>query len=98
MDEILQSLAAHTGISVETARTALGAVLGFLKGRLPENLASQLSTALPGSDDLAASAEENPQADGGGMLGAITGLASKFLGGGAGDASKFLNTLAASGL
>jgi len=97
MDEILKTLAEHTGISPETARTALGAIVTFLKEHLPEGLSGQLMKSLPDAHGLASSFEENkaPEA-GGGLLGALTGLASKFLGGG--DASKLLGMLKQSGL
>jgi len=98
MDEILKSLAQHAGIDVATARNGLGAVVMFLKDHLPEGLSGQLMGALPGSHDVAASYEENKT--GGGIMGAVTGLASKALGGGggAGDASKLMGMLSKSGL
>ena len=96
MDEILKTLAEHTGISVETARTALGAIVTYLKEHLPEGLSGQLMQSLPDSHALASSFEANKAAEtGGGILGVVTGLASKVLGG---DASKLLGMLKSSGL
>ena len=99
MDEILKTLAEHTGISVETARNALGAVVAFLKEHLPEGLSGQLMQSLPDAHGLATAYEANkgPEA-GGGLLGAITGLASKFFGEGGTDATKVLGMLKQSGL
>jgi uncharacterized protein (DUF2267 family) len=99
MDEILNSLAEHTGISVETAKKALGAILAFLKEHLPEALSGKLMEALPDADGVAASFEESKPPDaGGGLLGAFAGMASKVLGEGAGEASKLLGMLQHSGL
>jgi len=96
MDEILKTLAQHTGIDVATARNGLGAVVAFFKGHLPEGMSGQLMGALPESHGLVTSYEENKT--GGGILGAVTGLASKVLGGGTGDASKLIEMLGNSGL
>ena len=99
MDEILKTLADHTGISVETARNALGAIIAFLKEHLPEGLSGQLMQSLPDANALATTYEENKGPEpGGGLLGAITGLASKVFGDGGADASKALGMLKQSGL
>ena len=99
MDEILQSLADHTGISVETAKTALGAVVAFLKEHLPEGLGTRLAETLPQADELDAHFQQNRSPDaGGGILGTLLGLASKFLGEGAGEATKLFEMLRESGL
>ncbi len=99
MDEILKTLAEHTGISVETARSALGAIIAFLKEHLPEGLSGQLMQALPDAHSLASAAEENTPADGGGgLIGALAGLATKVFGEGAGEVSKLLGMLQNSGL
>jgi hypothetical protein len=99
MDEILKTLAEHTGISVETARNALGAIIAFLKEHLPEGLSSQLMQSLPDAHALATTYEENkPAESGGGLLGAMSGLASKVFGDGGADASKALGMLKQSGL
>ena len=100
MDEILKTLASHTGIDVETARKALGAVIAFLKEHLPEGLAGQLMSHLPGATGLAKAYESTAPAPAasGGVIGAITGLATKFLGQNAGEATKLLGMLQHSGL
>ena len=99
MDEILKTLAEHTGISVETARNALGAVIAFLKEHLPEGLSGQLMQSLPDAHGLASAFEANKAPEsGGGLLGAITGLASKVFGDGGADATKVLGMLKQSGL
>jgi uncharacterized protein (DUF2267 family) len=99
MDEILKTLAEHTGISVETAKTALGAIITFLREHLPEGLSGQLMNSLPDASSLASSFEENKAPEStGGLIGVFAGLASKVLGEGAGEASKLLGMLQQSGL
>ena len=99
MDEILKTLAEHTGISVETARNALGAIIAFLKEHLPEGLSHQLMQSLPDAHGLASSFEENKDPEpSGGLLGALTGLAGKVFGDGGAEATKALGMLKQSGL
>jgi hypothetical protein len=99
LDEILKTLAEHTGISPEQAKTALGAIVTFLKEHLPEGLSGQLMQSLPDAHDLASSFEENKAPEpSGGLLGAFVGLASKVFGEGGGEASKLLGMLQQSGL
>jgi hypothetical protein len=99
MDEIIKALAEHSGISEETARNGLGAILGFVKEHLPEGLAGQLQQALPDAEKLTTSFEENKApAASGGLLGAVAGLAGKIFGGGSGDISKLNGLLGQAGL
>ncbi len=99
MDEILKTLAQHLNISESTARTALGAVMTFLKDHLPEGLASQLQGALPESKSLATHFEENKApAASTGIIGMVTGMAGKLLGGNAADLSKLTAMLGQAGL
>ncbi len=98
MDEILKTLAEHTGISVETARNGLGAIIAFLKEHLPEGLSDQLMKALPDANSVASAFEQSKTAEGGGLIGALTGLATKVFGEGAGEVSKLLGMLQNSGL
>jgi hypothetical protein len=99
MDEILKTLCEHTGISLETAKTALGAIMAFLKEHLPEGLSGDLMKSLPDAHGLASAYEANaPAAPGGGLIGAITGLATKFLGDNAGEATKLVGMLQGAGL
>jgi hypothetical protein len=48
MDELVNSVAAKTGLSPEQARSAADAVIGFLKERLPAPAASALDSAIGG--------------------------------------------------
>lgn len=100
MDEILKTLATHTGISVETATTALGAIVTFLKEHLPEQLSGKLMQSLPNAESLTTNFEKNkpPEPASGGLQGLFSGLVGKVLGGGAGESSKLLGVLQQSGL
>ena len=74
-------------------------IIAFLKEHLPEGLSGQLMQSLPDAHALASTFEENKAPEsGGGLLGAITGLASKVFGDGGADASKALGMLKQSGL
>jgi hypothetical protein len=66
------------------AKKGMGAVLSFLKGKLPAKTLAKVSNAVPEADGLMAVAEPHRgEAGGKGMLGVVTGLAGKRLGGGA---------------
>lgn len=71
MDELIQLVVQKAGISQEQARTAATTVLGFLKGRLPEPLASQLEQYVGGSGAAGA-------AGAGGLGGLAKGLGGMF--------------------
>ena len=48
MDEIIKLVAKKAGISEDQAKKAVEAVLGFLKGKLPKPVASQVEAVLKG--------------------------------------------------
>lgn len=70
MEELIRQVAERTGISEAQAQTAVITVLGFLKGRLPEPIASHLEGFLGGGVS---------GAEGG--LGGLGGAAGDVLGG-----------------
>ena len=96
METIIKTLAEHLNVSEDIVRKALGAVMVFLKDHLPEGLASQLQQALPAADGLASNFEANKSS--GGLLGMVTGMAGKLLGGHTADASKLTSMLSQAGL
>ena len=63
MEELIKQVSAKAGISEDQARSAVGTVLDFVKGRLPAPIASQLENAISG--------------EGGGIGGTLGDLASK---------------------
>ena len=69
MDELIRQVAERTGISEDQARTAVTTVVGFIKERLPEPIASQVDGLLEGSAGAAAGG----LGDLGGMIGGILG-------------------------
>ncbi len=70
MEQLIATVAEKAGIDKEQAKSAVEAVMGFLKGKLPASLAGQL-------DGLVKGGEEGESSEGGGAMGAI----SKGLGG-----------------
>ncbi len=84
MADIVSELAGKSGVSPDMAKKGLGAVLAFLKGKVPAEAFAKVSNAVPDADNLMAAAEADKGASGGGMFGAAAGLAGKLLGGGAG--------------
>jgi hypothetical protein len=98
MADLIASLATRTGIDPGTIRTALGALLTFLKGQLGPEACERLQAAVPGAAEMMAAFETGPKADGPGLLGTVANLAGNLLGGRAGDASKLLGMLSRAGL
>ena len=50
MDQLINQVAQRTGISPDKARTAVDTVVGYLKERLPEPIASKLDGAVSGQE------------------------------------------------
>jgi hypothetical protein len=50
MDELIKLVSQKTGISEQTAHTAVTTVLNYLKGKLPGPIASQLDSAAGGGN------------------------------------------------
>jgi uncharacterized protein (DUF2267 family) len=48
MEELLKSVQEKTGLSMDQARSAITAVLGFIRGKLPEQATSQFDSAIAG--------------------------------------------------
>jgi hypothetical protein len=48
MEQLINQVAQRTGISPDKARTAIDTVVGYLKERLPEPIASKLDGAVSG--------------------------------------------------
>ncbi len=87
MDQIIEQIAATTGIDAQVARRATGVIINFLSREGPADPINSLLDALPGSRDLAA---ETSGSSGGfmGILGDLTGA-----GLGMGDIQGFVKAL-----
>ena len=92
MADIIEDLAGKSGISADLAKRGMGAVLSFVKEKVPAESFSKLTRAIPGADNMMAAADEGSPEDSGGVLGAVTGLAGKLFGG-AGGASALIAKL-----
>src|SRR6516164_9110728 len=92
MADIISDLAAKSGVSADLAQKGMGALLSFMKEKLPAESFSKVTGAIPGADNMmAAAAERGPEASGG-VMSAVRGLAGKLFGG-AGGASELVAKL-----
>lgn len=83
MDELVSAVSTRTGLSQDQARSAVDAVLGLLKSRLPAPLASHLDGLVGGSESAAASAAAADSSGGetsGAESGGLASEASALLG------------------
>jgi hypothetical protein len=93
MADIITELASKAGINSDLARKGLGALLAFVKEKLPADSFSKILSAIPGSDNMMAAAAETGPEPSAGVLSTITGLAGKLFGG-AGGATALATKLA----
>jgi hypothetical protein len=68
MDELINKVAAKTGISPEQAKTAVTTVLGFLKDKLPAPIAGQIDNVMGGGESAGAGGVGDIAAKVGGFL------------------------------
>src|SRR5262245_36268586 len=92
--DFINNLVEKSGISADQAKQGLGAVLGFLKEKLPADTFSKVSTAVPGADRMMSAAETAPE-DSGGIVSKVTGAIGKLFGG---SAAEMVSKLTNSGL
>ena len=97
MEELIQQLTSKLGIDPSVANAATQKAMAMVKEHAGEDLFAKISSAIPGAGD-AADAGATPADDGGGMLGAIAGMASNALGGSAGEALELGSELNSAGL
>jgi hypothetical protein len=99
MADTLSELASASGISTDQAKKGVGAVLATLKEKLPADTFAKVQSAVPDSAGMMAAAEAGQEpSGGGGMLGAVKGLAGKLFGGGAGAVPALMTKLQGLGL
>jgi hypothetical protein len=92
MADIIEDLAGKAGVSADLAKKGMGALLSFLKEKIPAESFSKVTRAIPGADNLMATAAEKGAEASGGVLSAVSGLAGKLFGG-AGGASALVAKL-----
>ena len=83
MDELISEVSTRTGLSQDQARSAVDAVLGLLKSRLPAPLASHLDSLVGGSASAAAadsSGGETSGTEGGGLASEASALLGNLFG------------------
>ena len=83
MDELISAVSTRTGLSQDQARSAVDAVLGLLKTRLPAPLANHLDSLTGGSAGAAAADSgggETSGTEGGGLASEAAGMLGNLLG------------------
>ena len=87
-----EQLASQTGISSELIHKGLGAFFSFLKKELGEETFTEVESSVPGAAHALKTFETAPEATqgSGGLLGMVTDLAGKFLGGKTGAGAELL--------
>ena len=94
MSDTPNALSSETGLPTDLVHQGLGAMLDFLRQHLGAETFEHIQAAIPGAPDFLNQFRSSEAAGGGGLLGALTGLAAKFLGGGAGELTKLLESFA----
>jgi hypothetical protein len=97
VSDFISELANKSGINLDMAKKALGAILAFFKEKLPADTFAKVTAAVPEAEGLMADAAAAPEAQAeGGVMHAITEWAGKRFGGG--GASAALSKLTSLGL
>jgi hypothetical protein len=100
MSEIVNQLASQTGISSELIQKGVGAFLSFLKKELGDETYTEVEASVPDAAHSLKSFETAPEASqgSGSLLGMVSDLAGKLLGGKTGAGADLLSNLSKLGL
>ncbi len=94
MEELIQRIRDSVGIEENTAKAAIGHVLGFVQKQIPEGPVADLINKLPGAQEAIAAAETTPVEGLGAALGGLGGM----LGGAGGNIKALAGKLGGLGL
>lgn len=95
MEDLIKRIVATTGLDTQSARDAVGIILGFFEKHAPEGAFAEFMQAIPGAAEAVAANADQPK--GGGLMGALGGLMGG-LGGGAGGLMALASQLSGKGL
>ncbi len=90
--ELIEQLVSNLGVQENQAKGGAGLILKLAQDKLGGDEFAQLASVIPGADVLLGSAPS--QDSGGGMMGALGGIAAGMMGGGQGAALGSLMSLA----
>jgi hypothetical protein len=76
VDELIAQITEKTGVTAEKAKEMIGVTTEWMKGKLPESLAEQVSAALAGAGGVASSAAAKATDVAGSTAGVATGAAT----------------------
>ncbi|WP_152049555.1 DUF2780 domain-containing protein [Tautonia marina] len=96
MSDLFSALQSRTGLAPETLESGVGALLNFIKERLPAERFAQIESAIPQAEAAISaflSSQSSP-----GMLEKVSGLVGSLLGDKAGDLPELFEMLSRSGL
>jgi Protein of unknown function VcgC/VcgE (DUF2780) len=97
MSEVANQLASETGLSSDLVSKGLGALLSFVREKVGPETSAQLEAVIPGAANFIQHFESSTESPQGGLMGLVTGLASKVLGGRAEEAAKLLESFSSVG-
>lgn len=97
MQEFIDMAASQFGISQDSAKSATGGLLNYVKDQVSDGDFDQLAGAVPGLSDVLGATGAS-EGGGGGGLGGLMGAAAGMLGGQAGGALGVLGMLQSAGL
>ena len=80
MEELIAQITATTGVTAEKAREMVGVTAEWMKGKLPDDVAGQLSSLLSNAGDLAESATSKATGVAATAAGVATGSAAAATG------------------
>ena len=81
MTELITSLVSQLGIDKKKAENGLGALLNSVKENAPSDIFTDLSSAIPGSDNLLSGFANTKDNASGNLLGGVSKMAGSLLGG-----------------
>ncbi len=76
MDDLIAQITEKTGVTADKAKEMIGVTTEWMKDKLPENLADQVSAALSGAGDMASTAVDKSKDAAGSAAGVATGAAT----------------------
>jgi hypothetical protein len=80
VEELIAQITERTGVTTEKAKEMVGVTAEWMKGKLPDDVAGQLSSLLSGAGDVAGSATSKATGVATAAAGAATGAASAATG------------------